>query len=308
VTDPTNPGDLPEPDAAPPPPPSSMPPPPPPAAPPGGFPPPTPAGGFPPPSSGSAFPPPAGGSAFPLPAGGSAFPPPTEAMPVAGAPLGPPPGPPATKGKGPIIAAVAVVALVLGGLAFVAFGGDDDKQDVSSETTTTEKADGPGGKEGASDEGDKGEDPTATTASGGAQAYGDDPALDALYDECEAGDFQACDDLYMDSPFGSEYEDFGDTCGERNEPQGYCVDLYSDGGGDDGSTDSIDGSGAMSYGDNAQLDALYDQCEAGDFQACDTLYMESDFGSEYEDFGDTCGDRNEPQGYCVDVYADDGGE
>lgn len=47
--------------------------------------------------------------------------------------------------------------------------------------------------------------------------YGDDPQLDALWDACEAGDGQACDDLYFQSPIGSEYERFGDTCGGRFE-------------------------------------------------------------------------------------------
>jgi len=46
-------------------------------------------------------------------------------------------------------------------------------------------------------------------------AYGDDPAFDALYDQCEAGDAVACDDLFWTSPLGSEYEAFGNTCGNR---------------------------------------------------------------------------------------------
>jgi hypothetical protein len=48
--------------------------------------------------------------------------------------------------------------------------------------------------------------------------YGDDPHLDDLWDECAAGDGAACDSLYYQSPFGSEYEDFGDTCGRRYSP------------------------------------------------------------------------------------------
>ena len=36
--------------------------------------------------------------------------------------------------------------------------------------------------------------------------YGSDPALDALQDDCVAGDQVACDDLYFQSPAGSEYE------------------------------------------------------------------------------------------------------
>ena len=47
------------------------------------------------------------------------------------------------------------------------------------------------------------------------QAYGDDPHLDALWDDCEAGDMVACDDLYFVSPRGSDYEAFGDNCGTQ---------------------------------------------------------------------------------------------
>jgi hypothetical protein len=46
-------------------------------------------------------------------------------------------------------------------------------------------------------------------------AYGDDPALDALYDGCAGGSGAACDQLYTDSPVGSDYEAFALTCGER---------------------------------------------------------------------------------------------
>ena len=276
MSDPTNPGDIPTPGGA-------VPPPPPPAP-------------APPPPTGPSFPPP--------PAGGG-FPPPTQPVPVAGGPLGPPPGPETAKNKGPLIAVIAVVVLILGAVGFFALSGDDDdKESISSDTTieqeTTTTADGPGGKEG-SDEGDKGEEQTDGTASADAQTYGDDATLDALWDECEDGDYQACDDLYMESGFGTEYEEFGDTCGGRNEPSGYCVDLYD---GTDDAPEDIDASGAQSYGDNEELDALWDACEEGDYGACDTLYMESDFGSEYEEFGDTCGGRNEPQGYCEDLYAD----
>jgi hypothetical protein len=48
-------------------------------------------------------------------------------------------------------------------------------------------------------------------------AYGDDPALDALYDQCAAGDAVSCDTLYVESPQGSEYEQFAGTCGNRFE-------------------------------------------------------------------------------------------
>lgn len=56
--------------------------------------------------------------------------------------------------------------------------------------------------------------------------YGDDPELDALWDGCQAGDGQACDDLYFDSPFGSRYEQFGNTCGDRGFEL-ECAEVYS---------------------------------------------------------------------------------
>ncbi|KAE8762754.1 hypothetical protein [Georgenia thermotolerans] len=72
-------------------------------------------------------------------------------------------------------------------------------------------------------------------ASVGAEStYGSDEQLDYLWDACEAGDGQACDDLYWDSPSFSEYEDFGNTCGGR-EPDGVwsCADKYRAGASGD---------------------------------------------------------------------------
>lgn len=55
--------------------------------------------------------------------------------------------------------------------------------------------------------------------------YGDDPDLDVLWDFCEVGDWLSCDDLYLESPVGSEYEYFGATCGGLvPEPEGeFCA-------------------------------------------------------------------------------------
>lgn len=48
--------------------------------------------------------------------------------------------------------------------------------------------------------------------------------LDALYDDCDDGDMEACDDLYWDSPVDSFYEEFGSTCGNRErETRGDCT-------------------------------------------------------------------------------------
>jgi hypothetical protein len=54
---------------------------------------------------------------------------------------------------------------------------------------------------------------------------GDDPTLDALYDQCAAGSGQACDDLFGLAPVGSAYESFAITCGGRTTER-RCADVY----------------------------------------------------------------------------------
>ena len=107
----------------------------------------------------------------------------------------------------------------------------------------------------------------------GADTYGDEPALDALWDACDEGDVDACDELYWQSPIGSEYEAFGQENGS----------IGSDGG--------LFGSDADTYGDDPALDALWDACDEGDVDACDELYWQSPIGSEYEAFGMGCAGR-----------------
>lgn len=118
---------------------------------------------------------------------------------------------------------------------------------------------------------------------GDADTYGDDPDLDALWDDCDAGDDFACDDLYVRSPIGSDYESFGSTCGERESSGQFGNCSVDDGFFGDADT----------YGDDPELDALWDGCAAGDYAACDTLWIESPFGSDYESFAETCGTISE---------------
>lgn len=112
--------------------------------------------------------------------------------------------------------------------------------------------------------------------------------LDQLWDDCYVGDFQACDDLYRESPVGSAYNEFADSCGNRNTPSGWCVEIYGT---------STGGPGSDPY-----LNELWKACDLGDFQACDDLFVASPSGSAYQDFGDSCGNRNTPSGWCVDIY------
>jgi len=69
-------------------------------------------------------------------------------------------------------------------------------------------------------------------------------------------------------------------------------------GGDDTPSDTTP---PMQYGDSAALDLLYDECDSGSNAACDNLFEASAIGSEYEDFGATCGGRlpDEPTDSCV---------
>src|SRR5665648_881652 len=95
--------------------------------------------------------------------------------------------------------------------------------------------------------------------------YGDDATLDALWDACAAEDWASCDQLYFDSPLGSEYEAFGDTCGNRTDGNQLCVDELGSGAAP---------SEPNAFGDDATLDALYTACMAEDWQACDDLYLQ----------------------------------
>ncbi len=135
-----------------------------------------------------------------------------------------------------------------------------------------------------------------------ASTYGDDPEMDLLWDMCEFGDGEACDELFFISPFGSDYEEFGNTCGFRFEPSTVlCADELG------GST------GGSAYGDDPLLDSLYDECSAGNMLSCDNLYLESPIDSEYETYGSTCGGvepdtfggcATDPMFYGDDVYFD----
>ena len=55
-------------------------------------------------------------------------------------------------------------------------------------------------------------------------------------------------------------------------------------------------------GEDAALDRLAQECAAGQFSSCDTLFFTSPPDSNYEAYGDSCGGRNEPGNLCVDIY------
>jgi len=60
-------------------------------------------------------------------------------------------------------------------------------------------------------------------------------------------------------------------------------------------------------GDDPVLDVLAQACYRGDMQSCDDLFDESEAGSEYEAYGDTCAGR-QPTGtlvLCTDTFPQD---
>jgi hypothetical protein len=61
---------------------------------------------------------------------------------------------------------------------------------------------------------------------------------------------------------------------------------------------AIDPSKAMTYGDNEDLDFLWEFCDGGDSAACDQLAAVASATSEYYLFGVTCGARMDRAGYC----------
>ena len=54
--------------------------------------------------------------------------------------------------------------------------------------------------------------------------FGDDPTLDALWGACDEGSGRSCDQLFAAAPVGSDYEEFGVSCGNRPELL-YCDEL-----------------------------------------------------------------------------------
>lgn len=138
---------------------------------------------------------------------------------------------------------------------------------------------------------------------------GTDPGMDALWLACGQEDWQACDDLFFESDRGSTYEEFGRTCGYRDETAGFCTSQFGD--DTDTATESTglpaSGPDTPPPGTDAELDELWEACAAEDWQACDDLYFQSGLGTDYEAFGDTCGHRVEDAILCAQGMVDEQG-
>jgi hypothetical protein len=100
--------------------------------------------------------------------------------------------------------------------------------------------------------------------------------------------------LWLSSDLDSDAETFGATCGGRTD------------GTDPGVCEQTDGGAKplpSTFGDDPTLDGLWTKCQGGDGGACDELFAESPSGSDYENFGLTCGNRTDgEQDSCVGAF------
>lgn len=117
---------------------------------------------------------------------------------------------------------------------------------------------------------------------------------------CADDDMAGCDMLTYYAEEGTADMELAETCngkGDR-ETSGDCATLAQD------------LAKSLKYGDDTELDALYDTCGTGDLAACDQLYFAAPIpialDSEYRDFAASCGGtqpENEFGGMCVENAA-----
>jgi len=149
---------------------------------------------------------------------------------------------------------------------------------------------------------------------------GDDPALDALAESCYEGDMAGCDELWRQSPSGSDYEHFADTCAGRQPAQSgsWCATTFPGASSEVTTSSAPPSTGVITtydvptttspgtdvpaglppatveptgLGDDPLLDELAQACYEGDMAGCDDLWRQSGVGSAYQDYADTCAGR-----------------
>jgi hypothetical protein len=203
-----------------------------------------------------------------------------------------------------VLALAAIVALIVG---LVAISGDDgDSTDAAATSTTTIARERTTTSSTSTSStvpvtvlpGSATTSTTAASVQGTPSKFGDDPTLDALYTRCGNADYAACDSLYRKAAKGTAYRQYGDTCGNRNTSAGLCTTIYAN----KSSTTVVTSGAPAHFGDDLFLDSLWNGCRDGDMGSCDQLYRESGSGTDYEEFGATCGHRNVPSGVCTELY------
>lgn len=119
---------------------------------------------------------------------------------------------------------------------------------------------------------------------GGVLPPGDSPTFNRLAEECGAvNGLEACDTLFREAINLTDYASYAVTCGYRDpDPRPNACAGY----------DGVpDGRPMGALGDDAELDALANECFAARISSCDELYASSDRGSVYETYAQTCGGR-----------------
>lgn len=193
-----------------------------------------------------------------------------------------------------VLAALALVLAACGDGVQENGGGDivdvtvDTKPDTGDTTPTT-------ADDGGDDEDiPPGQDPRNILGGEGQQE--DDAAV-----ACFEGDMEACDELFSITDLESDLEAYAQTCGGRIEEQDGapgCADRF--GGG--APADAGDAQAPGDLTDDPELDdstpeeianfeALADECFEGDLAACDDLFFQTPIGSDFEEYGTTCGGR-----------------
>lgn len=201
-----------------------------------------------------------------------------------------PPG--GKKSKAPIaiivgaVLGLAVIAAVVALVVVPALTDDDD--DDQQATRTTQTTDDDGTTTTTEDDGGGG----GSTSSGSLPQAQRPPDLesdefDALGAACQDGDLGACDQLYLTTPVGSVAEAYGATCGGRVDERlnGGCGEEF------EGEWDLPAAQAPGDLGNDSTLDALAEDCQDGDLDACDDLYFDSPLSSSYEAYARTCGGR-----------------
>lgn len=114
---------------------------------------------------------------------------------------------------------------------------------------------------------------------------GNDDALNSLANDCFDGNMASCDQLFEDTPVGSDLETYAQTCGGRIDEQRDTPDCAAR--FVEQATAQLPGN----LGNDPTFDGLADDCFGGDFGACDDLFLQSPVDSAYEAYGSTCGGR-----------------
>jgi hypothetical protein len=124
-------------------------------------------------------------------------------------------GPPRKKTNAPLVASLVVGVLVLAGLGVALLLGLRAADGSAADVGTAADASSSGGIP-----------PSVQRPTD----LGNDPAMDRLAEECHGGDMQSCDDLFRESPIGSDYETYGGTCAGRQPVDDartvYCTDAF----------------------------------------------------------------------------------